>query len=317
MLMKRHPGFEKPEIVVRRAIHELGPAVEVPFRRYYVLWHWKEIVGDVFARNVRPIYIRFKNLHLYTLSSAWKNEVLLMQEDIISKVNQFAGEKMVEAIKFGYDTSKEEEKDILSLREYEDSLRKKKSVDKKIEVNKILLPPQEVEEVSKNTAQVENEELRETLERFLIKVKKTKRYLLEHGFHKCAGCERLVSENEKYCFFCRQRLLLEKKRAVRRLLSNAPWLRYGEISKHVFGVSPDFVNRQRAEMVQELTQGMSFSDKATLKGKYLTMLYLGVPPEQLTDKLVERTFIKLGRNMPWDEEFYRQLKEQGKIKPKS
>ena len=85
-MTKRTPGLELIDTIIPKSIHELGPKVEKLYRRCFVLWHWKDIVGEGIASNVKPMGIEHKKLWLYSADSSWRNEIQMMQMEITPKM---------------------------------------------------------------------------------------------------------------------------------------------------------------------------------------------------------------------------------------
>ena len=65
--------------------------------------HWPEIVGGEIAKKSRPRKLADMTLHVSVTSSTWANELSLMSEDLIDKINAFAGQEVVKKIRFRAD----------------------------------------------------------------------------------------------------------------------------------------------------------------------------------------------------------------------
>ena len=65
-----------------------------------VVAHWPELVGKSVANRTREIYIHNKKLYLRIESSVIKNELMLMRQQIIHKINEKAKEVLVEEVIF-------------------------------------------------------------------------------------------------------------------------------------------------------------------------------------------------------------------------
>jgi predicted nucleic acid-binding Zn ribbon protein len=62
--------------------------------------NWSDLVGPAVANRTKEIYIYNKRLYLRIESSVIKNELVLMRNQIIEKVNERAKEVLVEEIIF-------------------------------------------------------------------------------------------------------------------------------------------------------------------------------------------------------------------------
>jgi predicted nucleic acid-binding Zn ribbon protein len=63
-----------------------------------VIEKWAEIVGERLASQAKAIAIEHRILFVRADDSAWRNELSLMKEDIVEKINDFFGEKRVSRI---------------------------------------------------------------------------------------------------------------------------------------------------------------------------------------------------------------------------
>ncbi len=59
---------------------------------------WEEMLGKNAASLTRRIYIKNGVLYVYLNSSVLRNEILMMRETLISRINENAGEEIVTKI---------------------------------------------------------------------------------------------------------------------------------------------------------------------------------------------------------------------------
>ncbi len=62
--------------------------------------HWKDIVGSEIYKKSKPERIAGGILYVRVSTSIWANELSLMSDKLIEKINSFIGEKVVESIRF-------------------------------------------------------------------------------------------------------------------------------------------------------------------------------------------------------------------------
>lgn len=62
--------------------------------------NWKEIVGSEISKKTRPERISRGTLYLSVTTSIWANELSLMSDKLIEKINSFIGEEVVKKIRF-------------------------------------------------------------------------------------------------------------------------------------------------------------------------------------------------------------------------
>lgn len=65
--------------------------------------HWEEIAGKEIAKRSAPKKLVHMTLYVSVTSSTWANELSMMSEELKKKINSFAGEEVVKAIRFKAD----------------------------------------------------------------------------------------------------------------------------------------------------------------------------------------------------------------------
>lgn len=73
------------ELKIDRKLKEVGLVSE-----------WESLMGKTVAVRTNQIYIRNRVLYVTVTSSVLRNELLMMRQDIIHKLNERAGEVLVE-----------------------------------------------------------------------------------------------------------------------------------------------------------------------------------------------------------------------------
>jgi len=59
---------------------------------------WESIMGKTVSSRTKQIQIRDKVLYISVTSSVLKNELNMMRNDIVCKMNELAGERLIERI---------------------------------------------------------------------------------------------------------------------------------------------------------------------------------------------------------------------------
>ncbi len=65
--------------------------------------HWEEIVGEEIAKRSRPEKLVRRILYISVATSTWANELSLMSEKLINRINSFTGEEIVGTLRFKAD----------------------------------------------------------------------------------------------------------------------------------------------------------------------------------------------------------------------
>ena len=85
---------------VRAAIRRLGAKFERDYIVHTTISHWNDIMGEMVARRVRAVYVKDGKLFLYAPDAVWKNEMRMSAPEIVQRVNNYAGSRMVCEIAF-------------------------------------------------------------------------------------------------------------------------------------------------------------------------------------------------------------------------
>lgn len=82
--------------VIKECLHELR--IDRKLKEVNLVSHWESMMGRTVALRTDQIYIRNRILYIHVTSSVLKNELLMMRQEIIDKLNENAGERLVENI---------------------------------------------------------------------------------------------------------------------------------------------------------------------------------------------------------------------------
>jgi predicted nucleic acid-binding Zn ribbon protein len=81
---------------LRDYIHEMN--MENKLREISLIGSWEEIVGKAIASRTSDIYIREKVLYVKLNSSVVRNELLMLRQAILEKLNEKAGSDVIRDI---------------------------------------------------------------------------------------------------------------------------------------------------------------------------------------------------------------------------
>lgn len=287
MIEKRTPGIESAAKILPKSIHALGPAVEHLFYCHSVLFHWPQIVGEAIAANVEAVRIVKKTLWLYSYDATWRTQIQMMQLEILQRVNNFAGQSLVQELRFARSG-----KERAVLRdELMDTL------DYRTLLPKVNLTAEELAAVKAQVADVEDDALRDHLFRLSLKQAKLQHLWQSLGYHPCEDCGVLCEPEKTRCSICEAKHHEATRAAVRRYLEDIPWARFGEVLQEIPEATPEMLASVRASYVQQLASETLLEAPDTMTAKTLTMAFRCVPPEQLTEDLVRRTLYRLRHDL--------------------
>ena len=69
--------------------------LEKPLKERQLISTWESLLGRSIARATRDIYIKVMKLHVYLTSSVIRNELFMLQDEIVRKLNEAAGEELI------------------------------------------------------------------------------------------------------------------------------------------------------------------------------------------------------------------------------
>jgi predicted nucleic acid-binding Zn ribbon protein len=92
----RKSNTQPIENVIREYLKEMN--IDQKLKEVGIVSQWEKLMGKTVAVRTSKIYIRNHILYIHVTSSVLKNELLMMRQAIIEKINEEAGEKIVEQI---------------------------------------------------------------------------------------------------------------------------------------------------------------------------------------------------------------------------
>lgn len=270
--------------ILSAALNNLG--IKKKFNAQSVIVHWRQIAGEEIAARSHPVKIERGVMLLAVSNSVWCHHLMMLKESIVSKVNEFIGEKLISDIRFqaGYFKNCQNEGNSIAD---EENIKKQLSVS---------LSQQEFAETYSMVNTVRDENLREKLRKLKQKDLVLKKLRSSHEWHKCATCSVLCPPGQKYCTVCgiaRKQQIIDK---IRMTLIDAPWLKYQDLIKYV-NCTPDEYDQAK----QELTARLSI-EFYTCSGQFdkvqattLAMLTTCLTPESITEEILQKTLEKIRR----------------------
>lgn len=73
-------------------------SIKKPLLEAKVVNMWKPLMGDLVDRYTDTIYVNNKTLFVKVKVSSLKNELIYLQEDIVSKINKEIGEDFIKKL---------------------------------------------------------------------------------------------------------------------------------------------------------------------------------------------------------------------------
>ena len=92
----RKSNTQTIESVIREYLKEMN--IDQKLKEVGIVSQWEKLMGKTVSSRTSQIYIRNRILYIHVTSSVLKNELLMIRQAIIEKINEEAGEKVVEQL---------------------------------------------------------------------------------------------------------------------------------------------------------------------------------------------------------------------------
>ncbi len=264
-------------------LQDLGMAKR--YRAESAILHWPKIVGQDIAAHAVPIAVQRDIMVISVDNSVWCHHLSMMKEDVINKVNDFIGEKLIVDIRFkaGY---------LEKNQNYNQDKENFKTINQKLKL--IRLDQEELQEAEALVRNVSEAGLQQKVLNIIKKQMAFTKLKKLNSWHKCSGCESLCPPELTYCTVCSLEDKEKKMGNIRKLLIEAPWLTYAELSKYIECLPEEFINA-KTTLIIFFANSVKHSQHDNLEVMTLVMLVTGAKPEDVTEKLVQKTLAKFGR----------------------
>jgi len=245
---------------------------------YYLIKKWPEICGHTIAKHSQPKKLENNVLFINTDNSAWSHNFLMMQRQIINKINSVIPlEKdkkralKIKEMKFYHGKIENffvQEKKEEAQKEIELNLSEKKNID--VQVNRL-----------------KNSDLKILFKKIMIKDKKYKKTLYFYDKRLCPSCGIPLLKGEEYCGPCGRKINAKLRDKISEILHSAPWLSYNECLNYVICDKITFSDVK--ERMQEWSISEALKETATENEKYFAvMLNKELTPENISDEIVKK-----------------------------
>jgi predicted nucleic acid-binding Zn ribbon protein len=82
--------------VIKECLDELNITQTLKEKR--LVSQWGEMLGKTVSVRTRQVYIKDRTLFVYMTSSVARNELMMMRQTILEKMNEIAGEKLIDSV---------------------------------------------------------------------------------------------------------------------------------------------------------------------------------------------------------------------------
>ena len=284
---------------VRAAIHRLGPSFERDYITHTTLSHWADIMGEMVARRVRAVAVKDKKLFLYAPDAVWKNEMRMSAPEIVQRVNNYAGGRMVTEIAFA--------RTMRPIMETADNAAAETPAAYRRALAQTGLTDAEIAHGAALASAASDSDLRTHIERAYLTTRKARHLKEARGLTPCPVCGRFVSGA---CMDCRRSEERGLRREVRAILRREPWAKLADITRRIPSADALMVGSERADLIRSIAGRTEYTAQDSENARLLTMLHRGLPPEQVTPKKIQSTFWELRNELITTREFWEEMKQR-------
>ena len=284
---------------VRAAIHRLGPSFERDYITHTTLSHWADIMGEMVARRVRAVAVKDKKLFLYAPDAVWKNEMRMSAPEIVQRVNNYAGGRMVTEIAFA--------RTMRPIMETADGAAAETPAAYRRALAQTGLTDAEIAHGAALASAASDSDLRTHIERAYLTTRKARHLKEARGLTPCPVCGRFVSGA---CMDCRRSEERGLRREVRAILWREPWAKLADITRRIPSADALMVGSERADLIRSIAGRTEYTAQDSENARLLTMLHRGLPPEQVTPKKIQSTFWELRNELITTREFWEEMKQR-------
>jgi hypothetical protein len=72
--------------------------IENKLKEVELINSWEDIAGKAIARRTDKVFLRGTTLVIYLNSSVVRNELLMIRESLIKRMNELAGEQLIDSV---------------------------------------------------------------------------------------------------------------------------------------------------------------------------------------------------------------------------
>ncbi len=144
--------FKTLKVVLQDSFKNLG--IDSKLKEQEFLSTWDDVVGGKIASIAQPDYIRFKILFVSVADPIWIQQLSLMEDMIVDKLNRQSDRKLIEKIRFRFGKIQRGRDQIKANTE---------------KIRERRLSPLEREGIERELKPIKNQEIKDALKRLMVK----------------------------------------------------------------------------------------------------------------------------------------------------
>jgi predicted nucleic acid-binding Zn ribbon protein len=207
------------------------------YRRQRAITLWERVCGKEVAKISKAIKLRGNVLTIAVVDHIWAAELTNFTYQYMTKYTKFLGTGIVTEIRFKTDPQA--------------FLEPKKS-SKKYDPENVEIPKKEIAKAKELASGINDERVRELMEKFFINKFKHDRWLKKHGGTNCFSCGVMLTKGLSFCPHCLRTIERENAIKLKEALEDAPWLSYKEALKSINPISEELYDEIKTDMISKM-----------------------------------------------------------------
>ncbi len=276
--------MQKIEDILTTTIRNMG--LQKKYNAQSIIVHWKKIVGDDIANHTYPVLVQSGILLIAVNNSVWCHHLSMMKDNIISKINDFVGEKLILDIRFQAGNAKK------NLNSGNENIEIEHLVP--YNLTKVKLNNEDLATINETVEAVHDKYLKQKIMRIMRKDLALKSIKKQNNWHKCKNCSTLCLPEEIYCSVCK---LTKKHDVIVNIISTLkeiPWIRHGELNEHIPCTDEEF-HQAKYTLVSSIGRAIQDGDTDRFKIMIFIMLTTGAKIEAINEAVIHKTLDKFRR----------------------
>ena len=256
----------------------------MPYRLYQAKLDWKDIAGPQIAKYSYIQDYDGQKVIIAVLNPVWMSHLFIYKEQLIKKINIYVGKEVIKEARF---VRSGKRKEVLS---YEDIHGYEEEEYPKGNLRDIIIPEDMVDMIRKETA-VLPKALREKMTQLRFAQLRRQLAYRDEGFKACPRCGRWLHKGEKICYICRLEERQKKKKAVRKVLEEMPWITFEDMIQdgYIRDMSKgweELYNEVRRDCIYRLLEKVHHGYDTSDDDFCLALFITRKNPKDLTDKFI-------------------------------
>ncbi|VBB07475.1 Hypothetical protein LUCI_2724 [Lucifera butyrica] len=270
--------MHKVKNIMNLTLKRLG--IKKRYNAESVLYHWPQIVGEKIASHSWAVKVQNETLLVKVSNSVWCHHLSTMCDDIVNKINAFAGEKLIADIRFqaGY------------LKDYQNNVEGTESEEFPLSylLRQFSLSQQELASAVEVTQHAADQEVRTKILPILKRSMALRKLRQSQDWIPCRVCGALSPPQAGICPVCSREERHRRLGEIRRLMADVPWVDYTEFNTYC-SCTPDEFRRAKNELIEKYRREVYRQHADTIQTSGFVMLVTGLKPDELTVEIIAKT----------------------------